>query len=300
MEPQRSVDELITLYEIEPDLREVITEGRVDAALFEWFFDQIGINVPVFSVVDRVDVPDSDVLALGQDTGNRGSVVAVAARAAQSELASKAITLVVDADFDTVFDTATPTYECLLVTDYKAIELYCFNAHVFEKFLRVGLRARDVNADLLIADMESVLRLLFVARWKLKSIDNGVPLIAKIESRLKDTGGALSIDIEAILRDSLNSSGTTGWRPDAVRQVAEEVEQAAQALGAVDRRFVAHEDDFVTALTVLLRKRFGSLLKDDRKAFKEVNTVRIALRTCLEASRLREERLFKALVDRVA
>src|SRR5215472_7708249 len=75
---KRTLDELITLYELEPHLKEVITEGRCDAAIILWFFRRAGIEAGVYCVADRLTVPSAEVRSRGLNSGRKGEVIAAA------------------------------------------------------------------------------------------------------------------------------------------------------------------------------------------------------------------------------
>lgn len=300
MGPRRPVDELITMYELEPSLREVIVEGRVDASLIIWFFSAMGIGVPVNALRDRVDIPRDTLEKFELDVGERGRVVAAATIINQSPKARDALTFVVDADFDHIFGPTVPAIDCLLMTDYTAIDLYCCTTGVIEKFIRVALRSTDdIDGSVIIQSIKSALIALFSIRWVLKNTDGSPSIISKIERRCRDDQGRLVIDTESVLRDSINSNSWTPGGVPNVQELMKEVESLTNALAEKEIRYVAHGHDFVALVALLIRKRYNNLLKEDRSAFKNRETVGAALRLCLQANDLQEEHLFEQLLSRV-
>jgi hypothetical protein len=75
---KRSLDELITLYELEPELSEVVTEGRTDAALMRWFLNRLNSDTAVYAVTDRLDITPAELRSRGLNVGNKGYVIASA------------------------------------------------------------------------------------------------------------------------------------------------------------------------------------------------------------------------------
>jgi hypothetical protein len=301
MEPRRSLEELLVSYELENTEREVIVEGRKDAAIYSWFFGQMGMTVRVYAVDDRVEISRDKVAALGQDWGSRGKVIAAAFDADKVLAASHGITFVIDADFDRAFSgNVPPNVSCLLMTDYTAIEMYACVPRVVEKFFKVALRAViDVDGVSVLNELQDVTRKAFAARWTLKKIDAGVPLIKRIETRCTEGGRGLQVDLGTLIRDSIWAHGLT-MPPSKLDELIDETIGIESRLRDFDMRNVSHGHDFINILTVLLKRRYANLLREDRAMFKNPEAVDVALRLALEAVDLVDEPLFQRMVTRVS
>src|SRR5436309_32108 len=126
--PRRTVQELLTLHELNPDLSDVFTEGPSDRGLIRWFLDDLELRSVVVYDISVVDLPPDQLVELGQENNNRGRVIALAllcAMLTQSQLAC-----VIDIDLDLLLGRNVPNTPLLLTTDYSCMEMYACNTKV--------------------------------------------------------------------------------------------------------------------------------------------------------------------------
>jgi hypothetical protein len=298
---KRTVEELITLHELEPELSEVITEGRCDAAVVLWFLRRSGSNAAVYAVSDRLDIPAGVLRKLGQMVGNKGRVVAAALLVSQlSELAASKISFIYDIDEDAIEDHPNMQIDLvdLLPTDYRSIELYAFNASTIDKLLKVALRApEDIKAIEVLSALEEPLIEVAYLRFTLSRLERPVSLIETIERRCAVDGLALRVDIRALLVDSLGSAGgarALGVNADTLMEQL----SAAVAASTLDPRLVIRGHDFTRICCYFLKQRYPNIFKDDRAPYKNSGVFENLLLTCLEHQELSEYQMFRRLLDR--
>jgi hypothetical protein len=300
MSTRRQLDELITLYELEPSLREVITEGRTDASLLAWFLEKNNNETPVFALTDRLEVPRELVEKYELDVGERGRALAAATYVERSVKAGRGITFVIDSDFDHAFPTSTTIPTCVLATDYANMECYCYDPDVVEKFIRVGLRGdADLDGTSFLGAIEDALVTLFVMRWLLKNLPGSPGLVERIERRCRVLNGQLVLDQARLITDSLNACRDPSARTESVTQLERTLIQEKEQLSCGVRSCV-HGHDFVRLLTYYISTSYASLVKEDRRAFRDASAVAVGLRLALDMTVLAREPMFVALLDRVA
>jgi hypothetical protein len=295
----RTLNELVTLYELEPELSEVITEGRTDAAVLRWFFDRLASETAVYCVTDRLDITPQQVIDKGFNVGNKGYVITGALMLGEeSAQAARKVTFIYDIDDDVITGISTPAADCLVSTDYTSMEMYCFAEKPISKLLKLTLRAREeTTAASLLTELSKPLVGVFYARSILSRQDTPIGIGDAIERKCKLSGRALTIDLLGLIKDSIGAAGgssTLGIDADAIVQAV----QAAMANPPSDIRLAIRGHDFTRACCFYLKSKYPSLFKDDRLPFKTPEVFENVLITCLEVDDLMSEPLFQFLLKR--
>jgi hypothetical protein len=130
---RRSIAELLTRYQFEPDLRDVYVEGPRDELLLKWFFRRSGIDGAVAYPISTVDVPDSVIRPLGV-TGNRGRVIGLCVELGKMlDNSTENVRGLIDKDF---FEILQEDYESRLLwkTDFSCMECYVLDLTTVQKF----------------------------------------------------------------------------------------------------------------------------------------------------------------------
>ncbi|ADU08396.1 hypothetical protein ML5_2878 [Micromonospora sp. L5] len=296
---RRTIDELVTLHQVEPDLHEVYTEGRSDAGVIEWFIQRSQAQAVVYAVSDRVEV-DFDVCQYGVDFGEKGKVVGVAQRLSELGV-NDGFTCIVDADYWHVLEEGPVNSGNLLVTDHTDLNIYCFDEKVVQKFLLVCLRApAQLKARSLLSAITPLLRALFVLRWLLRRELPGTQLVQRIERRIRTArDSTLSLDAAKLLNDSLGASPDPSARTIDKQRVLTEYAALLGTLTSEDPRKCINGHDFVRFLCFYLGEFHAELFRGDRKGLKDAATAKLALLGCLDVHDLAEASLFKALLTRL-
>lgn len=165
MDIRRTLDEVCTVHEFEPDLRTVFVEGASDKAFIDWYVWASSIeNLAVLSI-ETVEIDDSLVLKHGLCTGsNRSRVLALAGEIAERCPDGRmGVLCLVDRDFEDYRPCALPgTY--VAFTDCNSIELYAFNASCIRKFVTISLGGLRIGVEALVPLMTAVLTEIYAIR----------------------------------------------------------------------------------------------------------------------------------------
>ena len=192
---RRSVQEILTRYELEPELRgDIYVEGEFDATILRWFAAALRLDRCVVYTIDTVEVDESIAVALGLDSGsNRSRLVALAQELNEKhpDIHSR-ILCIIDRDFDSM-EAAACTYPApVAVTEHSCMECYFLGDAALEKFARFCAGADAVGPNALAERLFATLLPLFVARYCLKVRGYGRDMM-KVERSLSLDGNGLMV-----------------------------------------------------------------------------------------------------------
>lgn len=164
MDQKRTLDEVNTLYALEPDVCDVYVEGPTDKYFLDWYLRRKGFsNVTVYPI-EVVDIPRDVVTAYCPSARcNRSKVVALSCELSRQQTQKRRVMCVIDRDSnDATWGSIVNPY--LYATDGNSLELYAFTPTVMEKFLLVALAGFPINAESLIQKVGAVLESVFAIR----------------------------------------------------------------------------------------------------------------------------------------
>jgi len=195
---RKKLDELVVTYELHPELRDVIVEGAEDKVLVQHYLHERNIaNVFVYCVGERIAMDAGDV---DDDltSGVRGYIVTAAryfAEALEGTGAEHCVTFIVDRDWSWIAGEEDPQEATLLLTDFASIEMYAWTESALDKLLRIGLHCpKDMKAQDVMARLEPMLVLLFLARWVVHSGGFKVKIPARFERYCDVAKGRVEIE----------------------------------------------------------------------------------------------------------
>jgi len=161
---RRTIDELITRYHLEPELRDLYVEGPSDKMLFLCFFEYLKCeHVEIFEI-DTVNIQDSLINKLRLQSRNRDRVIALSLeldRLLQGNV--ECLACVADSDFDFLLGR-THDSRYLLYTDYTSVDLYFWSEDVVDRFFKLGVRRLASDPKRLLANFAAVLQEVFSIR----------------------------------------------------------------------------------------------------------------------------------------
>ncbi|MFD0362723.1 hypothetical protein ACFQZZ_14865 [Nocardia sp. GCM10030253] len=282
----RTPDELRTIYLLYPQVRDVVTEGRGDLRFVQNFLsnypDISSKNVNVYAVCDRINLPDSDVIDAGFESGQRGRVLTLAMHAsAWSDQERAGLTCIADADRAHLARDFQES-DVLLVTDYASIEGYAFSERVISKFLLIVLSVDAPTGSELMSKAYPILSSLFVAR-----------------AALHWSGTGESVPDKFIKRSSMNHAGLANRLFEQIfpgnanlslrEKLLARVDELNSLISPNDRRFVRGHDIAEVMIVVL----------DPGRKWSDPEVVEGALMGCIECADIESEPLFTELLRRL-
>lgn len=281
-------DELETTYSLNPEIRDVLVEGRHDELFYSEFIkkmrlDSGGLTVNVYPIGERVHVDDECVISSGYDVGERGRILTFSSIIMDWECGARSgATCIADADHAYVHSDL-PESDSLIVTDYSSVESYALNVNTLDKFIRVSLR-RSVPSgadlyDLIVPFLVAV----FCARVALHKSTFNASFDESWFKKLVTTHDAGLTMLKLAV-------GGSEKRPEFVALV-EEWRRLQSTVIELDQRKAVRGHDIAHAIIAALK------LKNH---WADAGVVEGALLGCIEAVDLSEEELFIKLTKRIS
>lgn len=176
--PRQSIDEIVTKYELHPDLFDVFVEGDFDRDFIYEFLDAVGLrgDISVYAI-DAIEVPPEEVLSAGLGHGSNKSRVLALAWVLRKKLSKVRpnIVCIVDADLDRLFGRLRDwTY--VHHTDYTCMEMYSLNLTTLRKFLQFSCTLGENAASEFFALASNILPVQFFLRGTIEQLNLGVPV----------------------------------------------------------------------------------------------------------------------------
>lgn len=287
--PLSTIEELATLLDYEPDVREILVEGSTDRSFVEWFLAESDLDSVGVSEIEEIEVDPGTVLGFGYLDNNKGRVLTTA-RLLETLCAEgiKRISCIVDGDFDHLSGT---TYPCssLLFTDYSCLEMYAFNPKVLGKVLTLNLNNFPKNAEVVLAAITPPLEDMFLYRMANHNLRLGLSFRNLRFTRFckVKNGGAILLE-EKFINQLLISGASVGRREEFLREVAR-----CRLLKKDNPRFQINGHDFIHLLAWFIRQHRGARKLDGERLGE-------LLMASIEFGDIRIENLFSQLVARAS
>ncbi|MBC6432891.1 hypothetical protein FM036_19965 [Nostoc sp. HG1] len=249
-EVRRTLDELVTKYELEPDLCDIYVEGKTDKLLIEWFLDQKEHQGFVVYEIDPVEIPAQILFEQGLKDNNRSRVIALALYI-QDKLSEIPLhlTCIADKDFDLLFGKE---YQCdlLLFTDYSCLEMYLFNEVLLDKYLRLGLRLSQPRAREVLNQLSRVLEDLFLIRATNEALELNMTWLGKFSDccELDKNNNPVQFDLKTFITKYLDSNGNRSQESSFITKLEE-----LRAKELIEIRYKIHGHDFTELLCWYIR-----------------------------------------------
>lgn len=132
---RRKPHELRMLYELHPEVRDVVVEGREDARWLKWALtEELPRGVNIYAVDDRVEVGETVRVEHGiSDNGPRARLLAFAGEFASWCIEWPALTCLLDGDW--YYNKPEEYPSCVVLTDYSSREMLAWADAPLSKFL---------------------------------------------------------------------------------------------------------------------------------------------------------------------
>ncbi len=286
---RRSIEELGTLYTLEPELRDIFVEGSDDGVLLKWYFRGRTQKPVSVQEIDSVNVPAELVIRHAFDVGNRGRVLTLATELTSilDDDAKFCCTVVYDGDFDTIqgIQELPPN---AIRTDFSCIEMYLFNVDTIEKFASLVMMNPELDASLAISSLATVLVRLWVIKAANHLLGFGMTWIS-FDSLCSLEGTSIKFDEGQFIHRYLMNNG----RLSDKAQFLEKVDEIGKNVSEDPRDNMDGHHFFALARWYFLQfARENSALKD-RRGFER------AITACVETGFLEKFPLFDKLLERV-
>ncbi len=199
----------LTLYEVEPTLRDVYVEGRTDAAFYSWFIDESHVDANVYAIDDRIYLVSDEVTVWDQSINARGRVIAFSLHCDQQLGPTQlAVTAIADSDTSPAIGPVPIASHCLLSTDDSALENYVLSERPMKKLLLVGLGI-DCPSSEVIRAIIPALQGIQAVRIVLQAFNASI--VEDIAAPCAFGEFATTVDKRELIRRSLTGISRRDW-----------------------------------------------------------------------------------------
>lgn len=285
MDVRRTLDEVCTIYEFEPGLKDLFVEGDTDKDFIEWYVWAAGLGSVAVYTIETVDIQDEVLLKHGLPTGsNRSRVLALAGElAARHPEGDLRVLCLADRDFED-YQPSGIDDAYVVFTDCNSLELYGFTPANLRKFTTVALGGLRVPSQILMALLLDVLQQLFALRLANQLLGWGMEWIPFAPKYIDVQGAQVMLRRDAFIRAYLQKGNRWHDRLEFMSTL----DDVATTLSAEDtRRIRGH--DFCELLMCVMRKMSCSRRYTDRA------TLEGALMAAIEHRDLEELPFFRRI-----
>jgi hypothetical protein len=248
--PRRTIEELVTRYQLEPELCDLYVEGTTDKSLFDWYLGRKDIDGVAIYGIDTVDVPEilPDVAENAQ--GNKGRTLTLAKLFSDQIDGGLKVYFLVDRDFDDYLGVKREG-DNVLVTDYNCVESYVIGEQTLNKFFVLFLGLSATHAERFIADGAPILSELFIIRLVKQTV---APRMRWISPRrcFFVNDGKLCFAASDYIKRLLNANGHPIAEADFIAKVSDYKKQLTD-----DIRYCMQGHDFTFVLKIWISHMGG-------------------------------------------
>lgn len=192
-----TLDELVTRYELEPEIKDIFVEGATDQRIVKWVLSNLQITQFQVYEINSIDVYVSE-------GGNKSKIISSAKKINEKIDTANNIAFVADADADYVeseFDLAPQ----LFFTDFACLEAYTISTTHLADFAATFFGEASIFSSNVVSGIFESLRFLFAVRVCSYRIDRD-PIVS-FKKNLRVSESDVSIEQENYIRKIAQSQG---------------------------------------------------------------------------------------------
>lgn len=249
-ERRRTFKEVLSLYKVEPTLRDIYVEGLTDKSMIKCLIKKHSIlDIRVIEISEvNFDELYGDYPQL--KNRNKKKVIKLAMELERSLSTSlKYVMCIIDQDFDIVLKNKL-VYYYLYKTDYFSMESYCICENIMDKFLSENVKSFHLSAKQILSKVVDVLVDIFVVKMVIYEIKGDLNLIdMKKTYKVKRKTGDVMFEFEKYVSKLLQINGN----PITVLEFMEIYNNKRRLLTTENRNQI-HGKVFLEFMSAYLRK----------------------------------------------
>jgi len=140
---KRSIEEIVILYKLEKNIKDLYVEGKSDRFFLEWHLKKMGvIHLNIYTIED-IFIPPEVLFKKGYEDNNRDRVLFLIC-CLNEDISIDKYKGIIDKDI-LYFTRGLPVINNVLLTDYSCFEMYAYNKEVFTKINDTGFSHKIPN-----------------------------------------------------------------------------------------------------------------------------------------------------------
>ena len=158
-----TIDEIIALYELEPELCDIYVEGITDQLVIKRFIDKYDIYDVNVKLIEDIDFNSICEKYPNIKRNNKEKLITLSKEISKNDELEKInkLTIIIDKDFDEINQTMISN-KYVKYTDYNSLELYLYNESVIDNFYSCVLRRFPFNGNKTITVLSPLLQDCFI------------------------------------------------------------------------------------------------------------------------------------------
>lgn len=247
--PRSTIDELITKYELEPDLDDVYVEGSYDKEILDAALKHLNIQRPVYEI-DTVEISADVLESYGFTDGQRQRVIVLSKLLSLGQ--NTPVRFLADKDFDDLLGVRH-VGDGLVFTKYNDIESVFFSEDKVRNLIEGAGSAKIKLWDVVHRNIEDAVRKIAAVRIALRDLN--------INIKLSDISKSITIENDSLVCDVKDICTRTCGSSSAIKIVGE-VEKSANKwlaiLSSKDLRLSTRGHDYTFVMAYVIKKFRGS------------------------------------------
>jgi len=287
---KRSLKEVITLYTLHPEFRDVYVEGITDRLVVDRFLSKNKIKNFQVLEIDDIDFSEQYSANPSLRRNNKKKIVSLSEELEKEFLSNlKGVSCIADKDFDDLTgEIINNSY--LIYTDFSCFDMYLFNVNVVRIFYKTVLRTFPIRPQKTLAELGKVLTEKYFIRLALKekgSIkDEATITDLKKSVDIDKKTGVIRFDSKIHLKKVLHNNNLQKNVDDYLECI-----EAHKGKSSNEVRNCIRGHDFIHLFYIYINK-----IKNDIKLSEEM--LERSLFQCIDYSELAKEPLFVKLVSK--
>ena len=247
---RKPIGELLARYELEPNLRDVFVEGHLDEVVIRRFLRQSAITATGIFRIESIDVRD-ELLVADERGSQRGRLMGLARHLDEETDGQAPARCIVDRDFEALLGAGEPgASRLLLKTDWSTIEMYFFDAGLFDLVLSDYYRVASLDAVMLIQSIAGVLKTASTMFAANQSLGLGCRHLSLAKCCEYSNDSGLRFDHEDYMTRYLHTGAAMARRAEFMSEIDRLLSVAPSEV-----RLWARGHDLLELLTIVLRNR---------------------------------------------
>lgn len=207
--PRRTIDELVTTYQLEPTIRHIFVEGEFDSDIFELCYKN-NAAFPTVYAIDSIDVPSDLVANYELTDGNKQRVITLACELyARLNKISSSYWCFVDKDLDHWLHPPLKNTPRLIWSKYCSAELYFFDDQLLQQILVATFKCKFDDWQTYKLSLVCALKRLYIARLADQHIKLGIPwnnTVKILHGTLAAKNSSIEFDFDEFIKRVLNQN----------------------------------------------------------------------------------------------
>lgn len=174
----KTIDELVALYSVETNLKDVFVEGTIDFNVIKWFLRKYKRKDISVYPIDIIEISDDNLRHYDLPLpSNRSKLIALSMELSKHYgMEGNKILCIVDRDYDGFSFSPSPN-QYLVFTDFNSIESYVIDHEVMDKFFSIVLGNQSPQFTI-ISQAINVLKSIFFIRLANEKLQWGMNWVA--------------------------------------------------------------------------------------------------------------------------